>query len=671
MPDFDQVRELKARVQGRLFGIPGVHAVGVGHKIVNGQPTSDVAIMVFVVRKKPLGELAPKEVIPAEIEGVKTDVYESDMPRRHRTVVAGEQLEPGGPLGGGSAGTLGFFARKDDPVPRIFAVTCYHVVGAPEGSPTKLGVDIAETTITFVGANTLGSLVVVIVVVTPPGGPDSPRFEAFYVTTAADTLKSIASSVADRINATGVPNLTASFKEEVVTFKLSHGSTFKYDASVYGPHAADRSARLQAFVRDNQISMAGIAADPGGAYVNINVGGRRPTFGVFTPLAKGATPPANAEAVADALQNAHIPGLIVPGPDVTATATGSQITIIGAQEIECDVTTDVRVGQPTARFCSICSACCDRRIGRVVAARLDLDVALIQLDPGLEYKAEIAGIDGPISGTKPVTQTGVGVRIRGSVTTVPKNGTIFSLDQDGETEDLDQHHDPPKWRLFGSHYTGALSITPPDFATEGDSGAAVLSKDTNDIVGLHFAGTNKFALATPIGPILGAFGIVVETAAAKDVPKTVPAGAAMSVTELNATPVFAKALTERLQQAHLEIAATEAGAEFAAAVERHADEAQRLVNTNRRVATVWHRNGGPQIVQAVLGALQTPDRPLPQEIGGQPATACLRRIHGIFMRYGSAAFAADLNRLGPRLIELCRLSYNQMLAALQGPASPG
>jgi hypothetical protein len=71
MPDFDQVREIKARVQARLFGIHGVHAVGVGHKSVNSQPINDVAIMVFVVKKKLLAELAPEEVIPAEIEGVK------------------------------------------------------------------------------------------------------------------------------------------------------------------------------------------------------------------------------------------------------------------------------------------------------------------------------------------------------------------------------------------------------------------------------------------------------------------------------------------------------------------------------------------------------------------------------------------------------------------------
>lgn len=175
MPDFDEVRKIKARVQGRLFGLPGVHAVGVGHKLVKGQPISDVAIMVFVLKKKSLHDLAPDEVIPAEIEGVKTDVYESDLPRRHadddkyRPIVGGCQIEAGGPLGGGFGGTLGFFVRSKDPVPKIFAVTCYQV-GASEGSSTDLQAADAATTITFKGDNTPGTLAVIQVTTTPPDG---------------------------------------------------------------------------------------------------------------------------------------------------------------------------------------------------------------------------------------------------------------------------------------------------------------------------------------------------------------------------------------------------------------------------------------------------------------------------------------------------------------------
>ena len=87
-----------------LFAIPGVHAVGVGTKIIGGQFTEEPVVMVFVERKKPLAELPPDEVIPAEIDGVRTDVYQAGMARikvdvdndRYRILRAGVQIEPGG-----------------------------------------------------------------------------------------------------------------------------------------------------------------------------------------------------------------------------------------------------------------------------------------------------------------------------------------------------------------------------------------------------------------------------------------------------------------------------------------------------------------------------------------------------------------------------------------------
>ena len=41
---------------------------------------------------------------------------------------------------------------------------------------------------------------------------------------------------------------------------------------------------------------------------------------------------------------------------------------------------------------------------------------------------------------------------------------------------------------------------------------------------------------------------------------------------------------------------------------RHFDEVLRLINTNRRVATIWHRNGGPALVRAALTLAEDPAR---------------------------------------------------------------
>jgi hypothetical protein len=51
MKDFERIRAIKRAAEGRLLSIPGVHAVGVGTKIVAGKITKEPAIMVFVEKK--------------------------------------------------------------------------------------------------------------------------------------------------------------------------------------------------------------------------------------------------------------------------------------------------------------------------------------------------------------------------------------------------------------------------------------------------------------------------------------------------------------------------------------------------------------------------------------------------------------------------------------------
>ena len=53
--------------------------MGVGHKVVGGKKTDELAIAVFVDEKKKLEDLAGREIIPTEIEGVRTDV--AQLPR--------------------------------------------------------------------------------------------------------------------------------------------------------------------------------------------------------------------------------------------------------------------------------------------------------------------------------------------------------------------------------------------------------------------------------------------------------------------------------------------------------------------------------------------------------------------------------------------------------------
>lgn len=64
----------KKDVEARLLKMPGVTAVDVGYKYVDGKPTNELAIRIHVAKKKK--QVSEKEKIPATIDGIKTDVLE-------------------------------------------------------------------------------------------------------------------------------------------------------------------------------------------------------------------------------------------------------------------------------------------------------------------------------------------------------------------------------------------------------------------------------------------------------------------------------------------------------------------------------------------------------------------------------------------------------------------
>ena len=67
-------RQEKKRIQEALRKYPNVLQVSVGTKEVNGVDTGELCYTVLVKRKRSEKKLDPKEIIPAEIEGFKTDV---------------------------------------------------------------------------------------------------------------------------------------------------------------------------------------------------------------------------------------------------------------------------------------------------------------------------------------------------------------------------------------------------------------------------------------------------------------------------------------------------------------------------------------------------------------------------------------------------------------------
>ncbi len=677
MADFERVREIKRKAQGRLMTIPGVQAVGIGGKIVDGQLTSDLAIMVFVAKKKSASELTPQELIPDEVNGVKTDVYESGIFRQladdgtkyRDPLMSGSRLFAGGRTpdvrttgfvfpgeGLGGIGTLGCFAKTGGPQPKAIGLTNWHVLGAPpHGEKTKLEVATNAPKFIFSGSNTPGTLVVASLAIS------AGDQRAFYTTKASDTLTTIASGLAAQINSLAISgvNATPNGNQVTVTFPGSG----RQDCQIFGPHAENTWADIRASVTGTAITLKGKASKACAAWVVLNIGGVSPTHGVFVSIAAGDDGAAVAAGMVTTITARNLPG-------ITATKTAGDpaiVNISGVQEVECDVSSDVRVGQPTNSFCSKCSKCCDDRIGTVIDARLDLDVALIQLDPKFvkTYRAEIQDI-GAVRGIHDINTEAFGypLKKRGQTTRVT-TGTLLALDVDRDAVEGDPNPNPA-WILYNRRFQGAFSIQ-GNFSDKGDSGSAVLNND-NEVVGQLFAAAPTATLATPIQAILSAFSflnLTIETATTEGVDLTVPALAAPAAVSIETNTEPAEFVPAHVLRAQQDITAWPAGQHYSELVQRHIEEVQTLLNTNRRVAAAWHCNGGPQIVHSFMHMARSSEATLPAEIDGRPLSDCLAEIQNVLVRYASPEFAADLEQYGPPLAQFAGLNYPQALDLLQ------
>jgi subtilisin family serine protease len=100
-----------------------------------------------------------------------------------------------------------------------------------------------------------------------------------------------------------------------------------------------------------------------------------------------------------------------------------------------------------------------------------------------------------------------------------------------------------------------------------------------------------------------------------------------------------------------------------ALVSTHVDEVRRLINSNKKVAAVWRRHGGPALVRHLL-AQPTRELMMPPIVANFNVVTLLDQLIVILERYGDAALRADAVRYraflltlpGSRLSDLDRLA---------------
>jgi hypothetical protein len=110
------IHDIKTQVTEELRKKRGVVSVGIGYKVTEGERTVDLAIVVGVIEKLPLLQIAVEDRLPGIIEGVKTDVVE--VGKIQAQMLRTERIRPA-PRGISighrdiTAGTLGCIVKTD------------------------------------------------------------------------------------------------------------------------------------------------------------------------------------------------------------------------------------------------------------------------------------------------------------------------------------------------------------------------------------------------------------------------------------------------------------------------------------------------------------------------------------------------------------------------------
>ncbi len=117
--DVQQIRSLLADVRKKLMQKTNVVATGIGYKISEGKKTGRLCIVCSVQEKRAETKLTKKELIPAQIQGVVTDVYPTGLIYAQGDHKTRFRPAPGGVSIGHkyiTAGTLGCLVKKQGTV---------------------------------------------------------------------------------------------------------------------------------------------------------------------------------------------------------------------------------------------------------------------------------------------------------------------------------------------------------------------------------------------------------------------------------------------------------------------------------------------------------------------------------------------------------------------------
>ena len=365
------------------------------------------------------------------------------------------------------------------------------------------------------------------------------------------------------------------------------------------------------------------------------------------------------------------------------------------RELRAPTKDTTRVGQPTSESSS--TKCCSDQFGKFAAGSLDVtrDAALVRLDPGTEWFAEVEGI-GRLTGMHDITQAAAAtqlypVRKRGARTLLT-GGLVEAINTTHTRDGVTRHN---VIVVMPNPNPAAKARDFTFFSDQGDSGSVVVN-DQREVVALHYAGSldkdlkvNK-GLELPIKGIIDLFGsadgtpVKIATAQTDRQVQKVPGGSALRMPPelqpglvgpapgvrvlaapgIPLEPATPSPTPQLLARIRAELDASPGGRSVAALWLDHRSELVSLATEHRRVAVVWQRCGGPALVQTLIRMADRPELALPATVNGEPLSNCLGRIHDAFAAQAGADLRRALASARAALPELAGLTYPQIVAAL-------
>jgi hypothetical protein len=260
------------------------------------------------------------------------------------------------------------------------------------------------------------------------------------------------------------------------------------------------------------------------------------------------------------------------------------------------------------------------------------------------------------------------------IETNPNEGRYLISHVDGHQLDL-----VAPTGLMPSSGTHGFFVTPPMFGLKGDSGSLVLDPQRR-VVGLLWAAdfTTPFGnawanrievverllqikidFANTIRDTQVALHASVGTAVSGRSRKVRLRPAAAAAVDGVPPPVSLRAMVEQ------DLLALPRGRQIYDLYFTHHLEVRELIDTNRRVATVWHRQGGPGIIQTVLDAVRSRTRAIPTTIRGRSWGERVKAILDVFDTFGSGRLREDIGSFGRDIESLSGMTYPGFLEKLR------